>query len=719
MAKITDPDDLVRTEHVAYNTGTKRITVTIGQVLSGALTISVDAGAKTYIRSTGNFLTDGFLAGVQVTMAGHTASGGANNGLRHIVSITQTTNPGDTITVSETCTTETGSGDETVASAELTAKDGVALKCLYSYTKEEWKSDAALIPYDFPFTPITDEQFELIEGWDFADDSSRYLIRDGGWSVVDPTTGLPNAKWTGIVSLGSIETDDQPYFQQVALAAAVDFQTTGVVNQPVQVFKDADADGVQEGGDFDYTAFLSVFVREQAQVYGKSKLSDIGVSALAYQAYRFPLATSADLNVAASDATIAADLPYTKIVARYFSAAYARPVDSAALRSFGIVVDVGTHSGIDGSAPGGNKVLTTAEGDIDVSGNPFAGGTLTVHNGANAGTYLISASTPPTATTVTLDATEANLAAQSDMDFTLQRAAPVVASKQEIYEKVQYLLRQTGDIDVTGGASVIGNVADELAVFVGPTLSMGSKAPENPNAGGTGVIIEGFDANDTNDLVFYDNGGVARTYPFVAAGTIAFNPNLDDDADAAYWMFFDYTERFTNAGFGISGVSGQAAVLDSSITDLTAELASGDYVRLSGFAAPGDNGIWQLTGAPAGVGPWTAAVTKVDSIAPSNEAAGATVSLDKNPIDSPDAIVVNDNAGDPISGVVPGASVGFDFDYDNNAQGGRTAATNAAVVIRALGLNTAQFVETSGTIIRATGQSFSLVAPLERNYANV
>src|SRR3990167_8963225 len=127
---------------------------------------------------------------------------------------------------------------EVIATGVLDAKDGVTLKCLYSFTKEEWKGDATLIPFPFPFVPITDEQFELIEGWDFAGDSSRYLIRDGGWSVVNPTTGLPNAKWTGIVSLGSIESNDQPYYQQVALAAAVDFQTTGVVNQPVQVFKD-------------------------------------------------------------------------------------------------------------------------------------------------------------------------------------------------------------------------------------------------------------------------------------------------------------------------------------------------------------------------------------------------------------------------------------------------------------------------------------------------
>jgi hypothetical protein len=33
-------------------------------------------------------------------------------------------------------------------------------------------------------------------------------------------------------------------------------------------------------------------------------------------------------------------------------------------------------------------------------------------------------------------------------------------------------------------------------------------------------------------------------------------------------------------------------------------------------------------------------------------------------------------------------------------------------------LSTAQYVIATGTLIRATGQNFSLVAALERNYAN-
>lgn len=83
-----------------------------------------------------------------------------------------------------------------------------------------------------------------------------------------------------------------------------------------------------------------------------------------------------------------------------------------------------------------------------------------------------------------------------------------------------------------------------------------------------------------------------------------------------------------------------------------------------------------------------------------------------------DAIILEDNGATPITGNVPGASVGHTFDYDGNVQGGRTAATNADITIVAIGLGTAAHVVATGTIIRATGQSFSLVSALERNYSN-
>ena len=86
---------------------------------------------------------------------------------------------------------------------------------------------------------------------------------------------------------------------------------------------------------------------------------------------------------------------------------------------------------------------------------------------------------------------------------------------------------------------------------------------------------------------------------------------------------------------------------------------------------------------------------------------------------TPSALLVNDNNGIPISGNVGGAgSIGFDFDYDGNVQGGRTAGTDAGVTVVAIGEGTAQYVLATGTIGRSVGQNISLVSTLERNYSN-
>ena len=118
--------------------------------------------------------------------------------------------------------------------------------------------------------------------------------------------------------------------------------------------------------------------------------------------------------------------------------------------------------------------------------------------------------------------------------------------------------------------------------------------------------------------------------------------------------------------------------------------------------------------------------------------AAGTISFNQNLIDDTDAIyrmffttnpagdfgtgsavLVDDNNGTDISGNVSGnASISFDFDYDNNTQGGRTAGQDADVTIVAIGLDNAQYVVANGTITRATGINFSLVSALERNYAN-
>lgn len=459
---------------------------------------------------------------------------------------------------------------------------------------------------------------------------------------------------------------------------------------------------------------LNVFLRvRDADTNGKtfafSNLSAIGVSAVDNKVFRFPITNAADLKITETDANIAANSPYTQIAVRYFSGAFSKEVDSATNRDYGIVIDVGTFSGIDGSTASG-AVLTSAAGGIPTD-TTYTGGTITVHDGTPDGTtYTISGT--PTATTVTITTTFP--ATEGSLSFTIQRATPISATAEKIYEKVQYLLRQASDIDSTSSV-ITGKTGQALLRFVGDTLEAGQAAPSNPNGGGSGVIIMGFDSNDTNRLTFYDNTATARNYPFVAAGSIAFNANLEDDGSAKYWMFFEYVKRSAVADLAISASSGSTASIDSAGANLPT-VAQNNYIKIAGATNPANNGIWIVTDASPTTSQFDA--RKVDGATVANQTAFSGT-IDDNPVDSPDALIVNNNAGSPITGTISGPSVAFDFDYDNNVQGGRTAATNAAIVLRALGLTLAQPVQTTGTITRATGLSFSLVAALERNYSNV
>ena len=421
-------------------------------------------------------------------------------------------------------TIDTSAKTIALAVAGNLSNDGVSGQALYSFLKEEWKNDASLIPYPFPVVSITPEQFEFVEGWVPANDTTRNLIRFAGWREINASSVLER-EYMGIISLGNIDGSDTAYYAFSSDTAKTDFDFPGVINQAIQTFGDS------SNGNFDKRSdTLTVYIRAQGKTYGSATSTSIGLTALNYIANRFPLAEAADSKITASDLTITNDAPYTGMSVTY--GATTRTIGGVSY-NFSIIVD------------------------------------------GNGGTT------------------------------------------QQIYEFVQYSLRQATDIDA-GAGSQVGQLADSLMSFAGDTLKTT-----------TGVAIDDFQASDRNNLVFTDTGGTERTFPFLATGTISFNTNLVNDSSAIYRMFF-------TSGFG--------------------------------------------TGS---------------------------------------AIIVDDNSSADISGNISGASsVAFDFDYDGNTQGSRTAGTDASVTVVAIGLNTAQYVSATATLTRATGQNISLVAPLERNYDN-
>lgn len=107
---------------------------------------------------------------------------------------------------------------------------------------------------------------------------------------------------------------------------------------------------------------------------------------------------------------------------------------------------------------------------------------------------------------------------------------------EEIYTKIQYLLRQDSDID--GGAGTVnGKTANSLCYFVGDTLYTT-----------TGVFIDGVTPADLNRVVFLDQNDVQRSYPYSSAGTLNFNAALVAGGTGYYRMYFLNDDAGNNAG---------------------------------------------------------------------------------------------------------------------------------------------------------------------------
>ena len=572
---------------------------------------------------------------------------------------------------------------------------GVAHQALYSFTKEEWLTDALLQPNRFPFDPIFEAKFDWVNDWQPNDAQTIDLIRDGGFRVV-----LLDDEYAAILSLLSFDapsTDLAYYWQTDSGTATVNnFDKTGELNEPILIFD----------GTTDYRDFLKVALRVQAKTYGFGNLlSDQDLSALTYQAYRLPLSNSPDTNIDETDGNIDTLTPYTNMQINYLKGSgFTTWANSTVYAAGAVVLDAIRQSG---GSSNGTWWFTPTGGTSSGTGTADDVGVTDWES--YAGEEQIGLEW---------------FAFNRVIDLTTG-----TGTAQEIYNFAMRQLRQTTDIndDALGSpnqdayGTENGLTANELMDYIGAILRT------QP-----GVLIRDFDANDTNSLelsdITVDGGGLdsddvpltstIRTFPFVAAGTLVFSDNLVDEADVdtIYKMFFQRTTRDTGIDIAVTAASGDTATLTSTTTDFTTNFSNGDYVQVSGFTTNAvNNGLFQVTAIPTST---TLAVRKVNGETLINETAGDTVNLDAAPYDSPDAIIVDDNGGTDITGQITSKNIAFDFDYDGNVQGGRTAATPAPVAVIAQGKGGAQWVDGLFTITRTTGLSFPLNAATERVYVN-
>jgi hypothetical protein len=244
--------------------------------------------------------------------------------------------------------------------------------------------------------------------------------------------------------------------------------------------------------------------------------------------------------------------------------------------------------------------------------------------------------------------------------------------------------------------------------------------PSNPDGGGSGVFITDLDAASKNFTRFYDNTGAVRSFPVSVPVTLDFNVTLETDSLAKFTLFFDRTIRTSVTDLVITAGTGANGTMTSAGANLpnNAELTAGDYVRVVGLVGGNVamNGIYQITTETTPGSSW--AVTRYDG-ATITTTSSATANVDQHPIDSPDAVIVDDDLAADVSGLVSGTDFSFSFDYSNNAQGGRTPNTDAQVLAKAIGQETAQYTQsTVQTIQSGVALTIPLVSNIERNFAN-
>jgi hypothetical protein len=610
--------------------------------------------------------------------------------------------------------------------------EGVTGQCVYSRMMIDWKDDAFLVKSaPFPMLCIDADAGKYFvgqdasgnnNGWNWKDTTSpatirtRKLLRNMGWSEVD-SNGIEKAIYPGIVTLGSFEdstpgTGDRAYFQfgsDTTVDDTVNFDFTGPVNEAVKAYEEIGnpatctfatsstitrasgsfiADGYKVGGR------VTIRLAGDASRNGSFVLA--AVSALQLTVTGTPFVTGAD-----ATAILAVDnLNALTLRLRVRDAdTNGKTFSQANLASAGETVL-------------GNRVFKF----------PLANATDLKIEETDAN---IDANTPYTGMSLTIHSTPQSLGGSGDLvggpfnfGFTLNANN---GTSQQAYEWLQRQLRKTTDIDSDGGTG-IGRTIDGLARFIGDSFIAGQDGsgnfPTNPQGGGSGVYIANLSAVSKNSTTMYDNTGALRSYPIGTPVTLDFNQTLIDDTLAKYTLFFDRTIRTAVADLVVNAGTGANGTITSAGAGLPAALDAGvgAYIRVSGFTG-GDasmNGVYQVTGS---IDSSSYDVTRWDGKTIVTTGAAAC-SLDQHCIDTPDAIVVKDNLSADVTGLAS-SDYSFTFAYSTNTQGGRSGGTDAFVLAKAIGQDTAQYTaSTVQQIESATAKTIPLVAQQERNFNN-
>lgn len=602
-------------------------------------------------------------------------------------------------------------------------KDGVTLKTLYSAIKDAWQGDTGgpgssnrLIKFPFPFTPITDEQYEVVDGWTFdktntsdAGDgtllSTEELIRTGGWSVTNENDVLTE-QWQSVISLGVLGSGEQVYYERgyknpstgvVTEHVPEDVRLTDIVNQGVQLYA---ATGILQDVSIDETSNtiittagdVSVFSVGDIIVYDAVSNTNDGVYTISEVNVNggvngnIVVAENLVADASPGNVTITADYrKYFKIFCREWQQTYASS-------SFeGIGIDTATTGA--GANPQAYRYPLTNATDPDIVDD--AGAALaeaTVSSGGLAG----------------LNNPYANVT-------------------------IDYLRDANGDI-----YNIRQDIADSTAYAVGDVIYY-------PTDGNWYEVLAAHTTGTGDD----PSGNVSRYGVYEGQrevginGNQAFNIIIDADTNVAANVSGDNRLRtiYQSVQFQLrqnEDIDQGPSTPDGDVTGKTADellsfvgptLVTAQGVYIDSFNSQDNNDI-SLTATNNADG--TSNSVSFDFKAQITLNFGDNLLNDAdakyflffanangNAFGTSNAIIVND-AEDPvapISGDVNNqSSITRSFDYTGNDQGNRTPDTDAPVVGVAIGLQTGQYVQATSTIERNTTNAISLIAAFERNY---
>ena len=280
--------------------------------------------------------------------------------------------------------------------------------------------------------------------------------------------------------------------------------------------------------------FFKIYCREKGRTYADQSISQVGVTQINYQAYRIPLATSADSNL--QDAT-GADITdgnisdegvdaYTGIGVSF----YQEPLEISI-----------------------NNVPYDFNCVIDANGKTLAAVYQKIQ-------YLLRNPNNINANTVNAGFGFTSINSLSAVGGPAGTPADPVGAGTSYGNDLRYGATEDLLLEFVG-TNLFAKTRDDVYT---PSETTGGA---NSSGGNFGIFIDNVGNDDLNSVFYYDNDGVLREQPFVSSFTLVFNTNLNEDNDARFWVFFDADETIpgitTSFPTNTTAVPGTTAGIDA------------------------------------------------------------------------------------------------------------------------------------------------------------